>query len=67
MISKLEELEKSVAALPKNEMDQFADWLDGLRASQWDAQIEIDSESDALEELLKSALSGHASGHTTSL
>jgi hypothetical protein len=66
-MTKLEQLERSIAALPKAEMDQFADWFDQLRAAQWDRQIEIDAESGSLSSLAESALSAHRNGQTTAL
>jgi hypothetical protein len=66
-MTRLEQLEKSVAALPKAELDQFADWFDELRAAQWDTQIEIDADSGALSTLAESALSAHRNGQTTPL
>jgi hypothetical protein len=66
-MTKLEQLEKSVAALPKAELDQFADWFEGLRAARWDAQIEIDAENGSLNSLAESALSEHRLGQTTAL
>jgi hypothetical protein len=66
-MTKLEQLEKSVAALPEAEMDPFADWFDEFRAVQWDAQIENDAASNALSRLATSALSAHRNGQTTPL
>jgi hypothetical protein len=66
-MTKLEELEKSIAALPKAELDQFADWFDALRASQWDNQIEIDASGLALNSLASLAISSHRNGTTTAL
>lgn len=63
----LEQLEKSVAALPKAEMDQFADWFDAFRAAQWDAQIEIDAGRGTLSNLANNAISAHRDGQTTPL
>jgi hypothetical protein len=64
-MTRLEELEATVAALPKAEMDEFADWFEGLRASQWDAQIAIDASSANLDEMAQSALVSHRTGQTT--
>ena len=66
-MTRLQQLEKSVAALPKAEMDQFADWFDQLRASEWDAQIESDANSGTLNSLADNALNAHRNGQTTAL
>jgi hypothetical protein len=66
-MTRLEEIEASVAALPKAELDQFADWFDGLRAAQWDAQIAIDASNANLDDLARAALKAHANGQTTPL
>jgi hypothetical protein len=66
-MTKLEQLVKSVAALPKEEMDQFADWFDELRAAQWDTQIEIDAANGALGKRAEAALGAHRRGETNPL
>jgi hypothetical protein len=66
-MSRLKELERTVAALPKAELDQFADWFDGLRAAQWDAQVEIDADNVNVNALADSALLAHRNGQSTPL
>ena len=66
-MTKLEELEKSIAALPKAQINQLADWFDDFSAAQWDSQIAINAEHLALNELADNALSAHRAGHTTGL
>jgi hypothetical protein len=66
-MTKLEELEKSVSALARDEMDQFADWFDQFRAAQWDTQIEIDGNNPNLNALADAALTAHRRGQTTFL
>jgi 4-hydroxyphenylpyruvate dioxygenase-like putative hemolysin len=66
-MTKLEELEKSVASLPKAELDQFVDWFESWLATKWDRQIEIDADNGTLNSLAESALSAHRLGQTTPL
>jgi hypothetical protein len=66
-MTKLEELEKTVSALARSEMDQFADWFDRFRGAQWDNQIEGDVHNSNLNALADAALHTHRSGQSTAL
>lgn len=66
-MTKLEELEKTVSALARSEMDQFADWFDQFRGAQWDSEIEFDVHNSNLNALADAALSAHRSGQSTAL
>ena len=66
-MTKLEELERHVSALPKAELDLFAAWFDELRAAQWDQQIVEGSGDTNLNALADEAISLHRTGQTIAL
>lgn len=66
-MTKLEELEKTVSALARSEMDQFADWFDRFRGAQWDNQIEGDVHNSNLNAWADAALHAHRGGQTAAL
>jgi cytochrome c553 len=41
-MTKLEQIEKSIAALSDDELKELAAWFDELRWQRWDRQIEED-------------------------
>jgi len=50
-MTKLEQIEKSVAELSPDELKAFAAWFEALRADLWDQQIEADAKSSRLDKL----------------
>ena len=54
-MTKLEQIEHSVAALSKEEMEKFAEWFAELRADLWDQQIEGDAKAGRLDKFIASA------------
>lgn len=55
-MSKVEELEKAIDALPEEEYIQLRQWFCEKDWHKWDQQIETDSTSGKLNFLLKEAL-----------
>ena len=66
-MTKLEQIEQSVAALSKEEMEEFAAWFDELRADLWDQQIESDAKGGRLDKLADKALAEIKAGKVTLL
>ncbi|ESY69064.1 MULTISPECIES: hypothetical protein [unclassified Mesorhizobium] len=64
-MTKLEQIEKSVAELSAEELKAFAAWFEALRADMWDRQIEADS--GRLDKLAEQALADHRAGRTRPL
>lgn len=54
-MTKLEQIEQSVASLSKSEMKKFAAWFAELQADLWDRQIEADAKAGRLDVLIASA------------
>ncbi|MGE7368015.1 hypothetical protein ACQKKX_02955 [Neorhizobium sp. NPDC001467] len=55
-MTKLEQIEKSVAELTGEELEAFSDWFDSFQAARWDERIESDSTSGKLDGLAEGAL-----------
>jgi hypothetical protein len=55
-MTKLEQIEKSVAALSPEELKAFAAWFEALQADMWDRQIEADARAGRLDKLAEQAL-----------
>lgn len=55
-MSKVEELEKAIDALPEEEYVQLRQWFSEKDWLKWDQQIEADSKSGKLNFLLQEAL-----------
>ncbi|RWP38253.1 hypothetical protein [Mesorhizobium sp.] len=66
-MSKLEQIEKSVAELSPEELKAFAAWFETLKADMWDRQIEADAKAGRLDKLAEQALADHRAGRTRSL
>ncbi|MFC3324813.1 hypothetical protein [Mesorhizobium cantuariense] len=61
-MTKLEQIEKSVAALSPEELKAFAAWFEGLREDMWDRQIEADAKAGRLDKLVAEARAEIAAG-----
>ena len=66
-MTKLEQIEKSVEALSKDELQKFAEWFAELQAQRWDRQIEEDVAAGRLDKLAEEALSEFKAGRTRPL
>jgi hypothetical protein len=66
-MTKLEQIEKSVAELSPEELKAFAAWFEALQADMWDRQIETGSTSGRLDKLAEQALADHRAGRTRPL
>jgi hypothetical protein len=61
-MTKLEQIEKAVAALAPEELKSFRSWFWEFEADLWDRQIERDAAEGKLDELASQALAEHLSG-----
>lgn len=66
-MTKLEQIEKSVEALSKDELKKFAAWFAELQAERWDKQIEEDVAAGRLDKLAEEALAELKVGRTRPL
>ena len=66
-MTKLEQIEKSVAELSKEELKAFAAWFAELQADLWDRQIEADAKTGKLDKLAAKAIADHRAGRTRPL
>ena len=67
-MTKLEQIEKSVAELSKEELKAFAKWFEELQADLWDRQIEADAKAGRLDKLIaEKAKADHRAGRTRPL
>jgi hypothetical protein len=63
----LEELEKTIADLPRDELSKFREWFLAFDAQNWDRQLEEDVSSGRLDRLADEAIREHESGQSTAL
>ncbi|MDX8496300.1 hypothetical protein RFN29_32760 [Mesorhizobium sp. VK22B] len=61
-MTKLEQIEKSVAELSPEDLKAFATWFEELQADRWDKQIEADAKAGRLDKLLAEAREEIAAG-----
>ncbi|ADV11403.1 hypothetical protein AB0V79_19095 [Mesorhizobium ciceri] len=66
-MTKLEQIEKSVAELSPEELKAFAAWFEALQADMWDRQMEADAKAGRLDRLAEQALADHRAGRTRPL
>lgn len=66
-MSKLEDIEKAVAALAPRELARFREWYAAFDAEQFDARVEADAKSGTLDGLANEALQELAAGRTRRL
>ena len=61
-MSKLDQIEKTVASLSDEELKSFADWFDNLRWQRWDRRIEEDVRAGRLDSMIEGARQEIAAG-----
>jgi hypothetical protein len=66
-MTRLERLEKEIAELSHEELEQLRAWFHEFDAEQWDREILRDSESGSLRTLKDEALADHRSGRSKRL
>ncbi len=63
-MSSVVEIEQAIARLPRHEFARLERWFDAERNRKWDKQIEEDSDSGALDRLLREAVQDTRQGHS---
>jgi len=63
----LQELEKTIALLPPDELAKFRKWFLEFDAGKWDEQLEADVAAGKLDDLAEKALQQHRAGESTGL
>ena len=63
----VEELEKAVSELPREDLTRFFSWFQNYMAEEWDRQIEKDLKAGRLDKLIEEAKDDIAAGRTTPL
>jgi hypothetical protein len=66
-MTKLQQIEKSIAELPVEDLAKLQAWLEEFRAEMWDRQIEADAKAGKLDKLAEQALAHHRAGCTRPL
>ena len=66
-MTKLEQIEKSVAELSAEELKAFSAWFEELQAQRWDRQIEADAKAGKLDKLTAEAKADLAAGNVRPL
>ena len=66
-MTKLEKIERDIAALSTGELDQLAGWFADHHAALWDRQITDDAASGRLDALIANAKQEIAAGKTRPL
>ena len=61
-MTRIEEIENTVASLPVEEYRQFREWFLKRDWAQWDKQIQADSDSGKLDFLVREAMEGKNRG-----
>ena len=54
-MTRLQQIEQSIAALTGEELRELGTWFDDLRWERWDRQIEADSKAGRLDRFLEEA------------
>lgn len=63
----LEELEKTVAHLPPEQLAKFREWFLGFDAASWDRELEEDASEGRLDNLADQAIRDHLAGRSSKL
>ena len=56
------EIKKTIAHLPENEFNSFADWFQKLEEERWDKELEKDIAEGKLDNFAKESLNEFKSG-----
>lgn len=67
MLQTVEEIEKAIINLPKDDLVKLRRWYDEFEARQWDQTLEADAESGKLDRLAEKAISDFKAGRCSEL
>ena len=63
----VEEVEKAVVQLPKEQLKQFRAWYEKFDSEVWDEQIEKDAATGKLDTIANAAIAAHKEGKSRKL
>ncbi|MBV8798766.1 MAG: hypothetical protein JOY77_04550 [Alphaproteobacteria bacterium] len=63
----VEELEKAVANLPREQLATFCEWFEAFVADEWDRQMEEDAKSGKLDKLFAESEADFRAGRVRDL
>jgi hypothetical protein len=66
-MTKLEALEKQIAALDEHAFSELREWFIEFDQARWDKKLEADSNAGKLDFLINAALAEHQAGKTKDL
>ena len=66
-MSKIEDIEKAIAALSPEDLARLRDWFDAFDAARFDERIGRDAASGKLDRLAAEALADHRAGRAREL
>lgn len=66
-MTNVEKLEREIAELSPEELTVFRRWFAEFDAAVWDAQLEADARSGALDGLAEEAIADHKAGRSRAL
>jgi hypothetical protein len=66
-MTRLEKLERQIAALSAEERALFREWYEQYDAAEWDRQLEADAAAGKLDHLADAALADHRAGRSREL
>ena len=66
-MTRVQEIEESVAHLPEPDLGKFRSWFEKFDADAWDKQFERDAQSGKLDALADDALRDLSAGRCTAL
>ena len=61
-MSTLTEIEMAIRQLPKPEFFKLAEWIEEIKESEWDAQMQSDAKTGRLDFLFKEAEANRGEG-----
>ena len=64
-MSELEQLERTIEGLTREDLAKFREWFLGFDWDLWDSQIEGDLKSGKLDRLMSEAMADHRAGKAT--
>ncbi len=67
MARTVQEIEKAIAQLPKNQLRQFRAWYKNFDSDAWDEQIENDIAGGKLDGLADAAITAHKTGKSNKI
>ena len=63
----LEQLEKTIAELPPDQLSKFREWFFAFDADKWDQEFARDVEAGRLDRLADEAIGDHQAGKSTKI